>query len=336
MGSGCARFAAVKVVPEIEQTPMPDSQNPQEPQVASSLPQVPQARAQIIDGKALADKVVAEVKAEVETLTTKPCLAVILVGANPAALSYIGRKEALAKKCGIVTQVLRLDGDITQAKLLEEVQVLNADKTVHGIIVEMPLPSHLDTPTVVSEVAPDKDVDGQSPFQLGHVALNGNEAPFCACTPQGCLQLIKSVGMPLRGMEAVVVGASNIVGVPMLLLLLKESCTVSVCHIDTTNPTSHARRADILVVAVGKAGLVRGDWIKPGAIVIDVGINFVEDSAAKSGKRMVGDVDYGEASVVAGHITPVPGGVGPMTNAMLMQNVLTAVKLAAAKLAATG
>merc|ERR1712224_616431 len=214
----------------------------------------------------------------------------------------------------------------SQEQLLQEVQRLNADESVHGIIVQLPLPSHIDAAAVTGAVAESKDVDGFTPANIGSVALNGYDPLFSPCTPKGCLHLLKSVGVPLRGKEAVVVGASNIVGIPMALLLLKEGCTTSICHIDTVDVASHTRKADIVVVAVGKAGLARGDWIKPGAIVIDVGINFVADSSKKAGKRMVGDVEFGEARSVAGYITPVPGGVGPMTVAMLMQNTLDAMK----------
>lgn len=287
--------------------------------------------AQIIDGKALADGVLAEVKEAVAVLTgagsVAPCLVVVLVGSSPASLSYIKRKEEAAASCGISTQVMKLDVDTTQDLLLAEVQRLNADDQVHGIIVQLPLPAHIDETAVTHAVAEAKDVDGFGPVHIGNLALSGQAPLFCPCTPQGCLRMIKSTGLPLRGKEAVVIGASNIVGMPMQLLLLKEGCTVSICHIDTQDVASHARRADVLVVAVGKACLVRGDWIKPGAVVVDVGINFVDDPSKKSGKRMVGDVDFDEGKKVAGHISPVPGGVGPMTVAMLMMNTLAAARI---------
>mmetsp|Transcript_29210 Transcript_29210/g.74245 ORF Transcript_29210/g.74245 Transcript_29210/m.74245 type:complete len:343 (+) Transcript_29210:75-1103(+) len=295
--------------------------------VAAAEPREP---AKLIDGKALADARVAEVKREVDALAAAgapaPCLAVVLLGDSPAALSYIKRKQDVARTCGVVVRLEQLPEAATHEEVVGKIQELNGEEQVHGIIVEMPLPAHLDAKAVTAAVAHSKDVDGLSPTHMGTVALNGHEPVFCPCTPMGCLHLIKSVGVPLRGREAVVVGASNIVGIPMALLLMKEGCTVCTCHIDTDDPASHARKADILVVAVGKAHLVTKDWIKPGAIVIDVGINFVDDASKKSGKRMVGDVLFSEAQALAGHITPVPGGVGPMTTAVLMQNTLAAMK----------
>jgi len=285
----------------------------------------------LIDGKKLADEVIAGVKSEVETLKSAGCpapaLVVVMVGGNPASESYIKRKEKAASECGIQTRVVKLDDTITEMDLLAEVHKLNNDPEVHGIIVQLPLPDHIYAPNITNAVAYRKDVDGFTPANVGAVALQGYEPLFVSCTPKGCLHMIKSVGLPLRGKEAVVVGASNIVGIPMSLLLLGEGCTVSVCHIDTKDSKAHARTADILVVAVGKAGLVTRDWVKPGAIVIDVGINFVDDATKKSGKKMVGDVAFDEVKAVAGFITPVPGGVGPMTVAMLLQNTLDALKL---------
>lgn len=280
----------------------------------------------LIDGRAIADSVLAAVKAEVIVMQNAPSLVVVVVGENPASATYVRRKEEAAKGCGIMTRVLSLGSDISQEQLLQEIEGLNSDDGVHGIIVQLPLPSHIDQATVTGAVAESKDVDGFTPANIGSVALNGYDPLFCPCTPKGCLHLLKSVGVPLRGKEAVIVGASNIVGIPMAFLLLKEGCTTSICHIDTVDVAAHTRKADILVVAVGKAGLVRGDWIKPGAVVIDVGINFVIDESKKTGKRMVGDVEFQEARCVAGYITPVPGGVGPMTVAMLMQNTLDAMK----------
>lgn len=282
----------------------------------------------LIDGKKIADSILAIVKTEVASMQNSciPCLVVVMVGDNPASATYVRRKEDAAKGCGIISRIVSLSSDISQAQLLEEIESLNSDDGVHGIIVQLPLPPGIDAAKVTGAVAAHKDVDGFTPANIGSVALNGYEPLFSPCTPKGCLHLLKSTGVPLRGKEAVIVGASNIVGIPMMLLLLKEGCTVSICHIDTADSAWHARNADILVVAVGKAGLVRGDWIKPGAIVIDVGINFVADSSKKTGKRMVGDVEFDEARPVAGYITPVPGGVGPMTVAMLMQNTLDAAK----------
>ena len=282
--------------------------------------------AQRIDGKALAGAVIAEVRAEVTSILNSggpaPCLATVHVGDNPASLSYIKRKEEAAASCGIVSRQLTFEATVSQEELFKEVHMLSNDMQVDGVIVQLPLPDHLERALVTGAVVATKDVDGVSSVHMG--ALNGQG--FCPCTAKACLHMIKSTGIPLRGKEAVMIGASNTVGIPIMLLLLKEGCTAIVCHIDTADAASHARRADILVVAVGKAGLVRGDWIKPGAVIIDVGINFVDDPSSKSGKRLVGDVQVEEARSVAGYISPVPGGVGPVTVAMLMQNTLAAAR----------
>ena len=289
-------------------------------------------RAKLVDGKALSVRCMAEVREGVARLTASghsaPSLVVVLVGSNPASQSYIGKKLQAAAECGIDARVETLDETVTQAALLQVVERLNADETVHGIIVQLPLPSHIEPQLITNAVSHAKDVDGFTQPSLGSVAQRGPAPRFCPCTPKGCLRLVQSCGVPLRGKEAVIIGASNIVGVPMALLLLGEGCTVSVCHIDTTDTAAHARRADILVVACGVAGLVQPAWVKPGAIVIDVGINFVTDASKKNGKRMVGDCAP-EVAAVAGHLTPVPGGVGPMTVAMLMQNTLEACERAA-------
>ena len=226
-------------------------------------------------------------------------------------------------RCGISARVEALDDAVSPSALLEVVQRLNADAGVHGIIVQLPLPAHIEPRLITNAVCHAKDVDGFTQPSLGAVAQRGPSPCYCPCTPKGCLRLIRSCGMPLRGKEAVVIGASNIVGLPMALLLLGEGCTVAVCHVDTADTPSHARRADVLVVACGVAGLVPPSWVKPGAVVIDVGINFVPDASRKGGRRMVGDCAP-EVAAVAGHLTPVPGGVGPMTVAMLMQNTLEA------------
>lgn len=321
---GCGASAATKGK---DATTAPNAQ-------ASVTATAPREDAKIIDGKALADGVTAEVKAEVDAFTgsggAAPHLVVVMVGNNSASASYIKRKEVAAASCGIRATVLKLEAETTQDHLLAEVERLNADESVHGIIVQLPLPEGIDEKLVTHAVASNKDVDGFGPVHIGNLALSGQTPLFCPCTPQGCLHMIKSTGISLRGKEAVVIGASNIVGMPMELLLLKEGCTVSLCHIDTVDTASHARRADVLVVAVGKAHLVPGNWIKPGAVVIDVGINFVDDPSKKTGNRMVGDVNFDEAKKVAGHVSPVPGGVGPMTVAMLMRNTLVAAKALAA------
>lgn len=285
-----------------------------------------QAPASLIDGKALADGVLDKSRQAVAKFDVKPLLVVVLVGSQQASLSYIKRKEVAASGCGIRTRLLQLDEAITQQDLGAAVDELNADDDVDGIIVQLPLPAHLDAKAATSGVSAVKDVDGFLPSNVGATALHGHEPLHCPCTPKGCLALIQSVGVPLRGKEAVVIGASNIVGIPMSSLLLKEGMTVTTCHIDTVDTARHARRADVLVVAVGKAGLVTSDWVKPGAIVIDCGINFVPDASKKAGFRMAGDVDREGVRCVAGHLTPVPGGVGPMTVAMLMSNTAEACR----------
>jgi len=296
---------------------------------ASSRPTRISPACDTIDGKAISDTVLVEIRRGVDELRaaglSEPSLVVLLVGDNPASLSYIKRKLKAAEDCGISARKLVLPETASEAEVVRAVEDLNADDAVHGIIVQLPLPSHVRASTVTNTVRHEKDVDGFTMQSIGSVASSGQEPCFCPCTPKGCLRLIKSAlgEMGLRGKEAVVIGASNIVGVPMALLLLREGCTVTVCHIDTVNTRAHARTADILVVAVGKAGLVQKDWVKPGAVVIDVGINFVSDSSKKSGQRMAGDCAP-KVREVAGHLTPVPGGVGPMTVAMLMHNTLEA------------
>lgn len=284
---------------------------------------------QLIDGKGIAAATLVEVRKGVDELVAQgfsvPSLVVVIVGSNPASLSYIKRKMQAAEECGIAARELTLPETSSEAEILQAVQSLNADDDVHGVIVQLPLPSHVHEPSVTQAVCHAKDVDGFTMQSLGSVANSGQEPCFCPCTPKGCLKLIQSAlgTKGLRGCEAVVIGASNIVGVPMGLLLVREGCTVTTCHIDTKDVAFQARMADILVVAVGKAGLVQRDWVKPGAVVIDVGINFVSDPTKKSGQKMVGDCAP-EVKEVAGHLTPVPGGVGPMTVAMLMDNTLQA------------
>jgi len=297
-----------------------------EPAAAGVQP-TERSECQLIDGKAIAETCLAEVRQSVAQLNAQghsaPSLVVVLVGGHPASKAYVAKKLQAATACGLTARVEALDDTVSTNGLLDVVHNLNMDDGVHGVIVQLPLPAHIEPAQITNAVAHAKDVDGFTPQSLGAVAQRVHSPQFCPCTPKGCLRLIRSCGLPLRGKEAVVIGASNIVGVPMALLLLGEGCTVSICHIDTADVSLHTRRADVLVVAVGVAGLVKRDWVKPGAIVIDVGINFVADSTKKSGQRMVGDCAP-EVATVAGHLTPVPGGVGPMTVAMLMQNTLEA------------
>jgi methylenetetrahydrofolate dehydrogenase (NADP+)/methenyltetrahydrofolate cyclohydrolase len=284
--------------------------------------------ARLIDGKSVAASVIEKVKEARDRLLSelgvKPGLAVVLVGENPASRVYVRNKSLKAEECGFHSEQHSLAADTSEAELLGLIDRLNADPAVHGILVQLPLPKHLDEGNVLLRVHPDKDVDGFHPVNVGRLAAGLRDKALVPCTPAGSVILIKhALGTDLSGLEAVVVGRSNIVGKPVAQLLLAEHCTVTICHSRTRDLPSVCRRGDILVAAVGKAEMVKGDWVKPGACVIDVGINRVADPA--SGKsRIVGDVDFAAASRVAGAITPVPGGVGPMTIAMLMANTVTA------------
>lgn len=283
--------------------------------------------AKIIDGKAVAGEVRRSVAQEVAQLRQahgiQPGLAVVLVGNDPASEVYVGSKARGTVEVGMRSFEHRLPAETSQAELLALIARLNADNDVDGILVQLPLPKHIDSTAVLQAVDPAKDVDGFHPVNVGRVATGaGGIVP---CTPLGSLILIQSLGVPLVGLEALIVGRSNIVGKPMVQLLLGEQCTVTVAHSRTRDLPAHCRQADILVAAVGRPQMIRGDWIKPGAIVIDVGINRLPpDATGKS--RLVGDVAFEEARQVAGSITPVPGGVGPMTIACLLRNTLQAAR----------
>jgi methylenetetrahydrofolate dehydrogenase (NADP+) / methenyltetrahydrofolate cyclohydrolase len=280
--------------------------------------------AQIIDGKAIAAELRIKVAAEVKRLAGQhaltPGLAVVLAGNNPASESYVGSKAKVTAECGMRSFDHRLPETVSQADLLALVRKLNADPAVHGILVQLPLPPQIDAQLVLNAIDPAKDVDGFHPVNAGRLA-SGLPA-LTPCTPLGCVMLAKSVQPSLAGLEAVVVGRSNIVGKPVMQLLLAENATVTVTHSKTRDLPAVCRRADLLVAAIGRPEMVRGDWVKPGAIVIDVGINRVPGESGKS--RLVGDVAFAEASQVARAITPVPGGVGPMTIACLMVNTVRA------------
>ncbi len=274
--------------------------------------------ARILDGKAVAAKIKTEIRREVEGLKAKgvtPGLAVVLVGDDPASHIYVRNKERNCQELGFNSQTFRLPATISQDELLTLIQQLNADPAIHGILVQLPLPAHLSTEKIISFIKPEKDVDGFHPVNLGNL-LRG-EAGMIPCTPAGIMELIKESGVEVAGKECVIVGRSNIVGKPLFHLLLQAHGTVTVCHSRTRNLAEVTRRADILVVATGQAGLVNGEMVKPGAVVIDVGMNRLETG-------LVGDVDFGSVLPVAGALTPVPGGVGPMTIAMLMKNTLKA------------
>ena len=288
--------------------------------------------ARIIDGKAIAADVRSKVAAEVKRLTTQhgltPGLAVVLAGNNPASESYVGSKAKATKEAGMNSFDHRLPESVSQADLLALVKKLNADPAVHGILVQLPLPKQIDAQAVLDAIDPAKDVDGFHPVNAGRLA-SGLPA-LAPCTPLGCIILAKTVHPSLAGLEAVVIGRSNIVGKPVTQLLLAENATVTVTHSKTRDLPAVCRRADLLVAAIGRPEMVRGDWVKPGATVIDVGINRVAGS--EPGKtRLVGDVAFAEAEKVAGAITPVPGGVGPMTIALLMANTVISASLAAGR-----
>ena len=285
--------------------------------------------ARIIDGRAVAAEVTAKVAAEVARLKREanlvPGLAVVLVGDDPASQVYVGGKSKKAEEVGFFSVQHTLPASTSQAALLALVDRINRDPAIHGLLVQFPLPSPLDKTAVIEATAPEKDVDGLTPVNAGRLA-SGIAGAMVPCTPAGALILIRrAMGSILSGAEAVVIGRSNLVGKPMAQLLLNENCTVTMAHSKTRDLAATVRRADIVVAAVGHAELVRGDWIKPGAIVIDVGMNRIPAPERGPGKtRLVGDVATAEAMSVAGAITPVPGGVGPMTIAMLMANTLTA------------
>jgi methylenetetrahydrofolate dehydrogenase (NADP+)/methenyltetrahydrofolate cyclohydrolase len=282
--------------------------------------------AKIIDGKEIAAELRAEVGREVEALVAKggprPGLATVLVGDNPASHTYVRAKRKASAEAGIESFPNELPATASQQEVEDLVRSLNADPKVHGILVQLPLPSGLDEEAVLKAISIEKDVDGFHPLNIGRLAQKGRDPLFVPCTPAGCRVLLKKAGAQLRGANAVVVGRSNIVGMPAALLLVKEDATVTICHSRTQDLPGVCRQADVLIAAIGRTEMIRGDWIKPGAYVIDVGINRKEDPSAKSGYRLVGDVAYDEAVEVAGAITPVPGGVGPMTIALLLQNTL--------------
>jgi 5,10-methylene-tetrahydrofolate dehydrogenase/methenyl tetrahydrofolate cyclohydrolase len=286
--------------------------------------------AQIIDGKAIAEEIRRRIANDVAELKEKrhviPGLATVLVGDNPASQTYVRMKQRACEEVGIRSIGRTLPSDASQEMVEGLVRELSADPTVHGILVQLPLPSHLNEEAILSAVALDKDVDGFHPVNIGRLAMKNREPLFIPCTPHGIMVLLEKVGAHFEGAKAVVLGRSNIVGLPVSLLLLHRNATLMVCHSRTRDLPSVTRQADILVAAVGRPEMVRGDWIKPGAVVIDVGVNRVEDPMAKRGYRLVGDVAFDEAREVAGAITPVPGGVGPMTIAMLLQNTLLAAQ----------
>jgi len=286
----------------------------------------------IIDGKAIAlalrEKVAADV-AEMEAQgLPKPGLATVIVGENPASQVYVRMKQKACAKAGIESFGFTLPENVSQSEVEGLVAELNADERVNGILVQLPLPSGLDEEKVLNAISIEKDVDGFHPINLGRLAQKGRESLFVPCTPAGCLYLLDEMGVPLEGANAVVLGRSNIVGMPVALLLVKRNATVTICHSRTKDLPGVVRQADVLIAAVGRPEMVKRDWVKPGAVVIDVGTNRVDDPSREKGYRLTGDVAFDEVKEVAGMISPSPGGVGPMTIAMLLNNTVRAAKIA--------
>ena len=282
----------------------------------------------IIDGKKFAQELRNEIKKEIESIkktrNATPGLTVVLVGNHTLSEIYVRNKELSAKEVGIISEVMRFESSITQEKLIEVIHGLNKDKKVHGILVQLPLPPHINGSKIIEEIDPKKDVDGFHPVNAGN--LSSGKDSLVPCTPLGSYLLIKNVQKNLAGLEALIIGRSNLNGKPMAQLLLKEDCTVTIGHSKTKNLKELCQKADIVVAAVGRANLVKGDWVKEGAIVIDVGINREEDKTEKKGYKIVGDVEFDSVVKKARAITPVPGGVGPMTIACLLNNTLKAFK----------
>ena len=289
--------------------------------------------AELIDGKKLAAETRAQIAAGVAALKSEkgvtPGLAVILVGDNPASVSYVTAKEKACTEAGMHSREIRLPASVAEADLLAEIARLNADPAIHGILVQLPLPKGFDEKKVIDAIAPEKDVDGFTPENVGKMLIG--EACFLPCTPHGIIKLIEVTGMKLAGKHAVVIGRSNIVGKPVAALLARKgahaNATVTLCHTGTRDLASFTRQADVVVVAAGRPGTLTGDMLKPGAVVIDVGVNRIPDATRPKGFRLVGDADYESCAAVASAITPVPGGVGPMTIATLMKNTLKACRM---------
>ena len=289
--------------------------------------------AELIDGRAIAKKVRADVAERAKKLVARgvrPGLAVVQVGDDPASAVYTSAKAKAAEEAGMYSLNLRLSADTSQAELLSRVDALNADARIHGILVQMPLPKQIDADTVIRRIDPAKDVDGFHPVNVGKMLI-GERDGFIPCTPAGIQVLLKESGVKTPGKNCVVIGRSNIVGKPMAALMMQDNenanCTVTVCHRHTADLKAHTRAADILIVAAGRARVVTADMVKPGAVVIDVGTNRVADPQSKSGTKLQGDVDFESVREVASKITPVPGGVGPMTIAMLMANTVRAAEM---------
>jgi len=291
-----------------------------------------------IDGKAIAADIRASLKQELEKYESLPGLATLLVGSRRDSQTYVDMKKKACVETGLASFGYQFPQDVSEEEVLEKIAQLNNDKNVHGILVQLPLPKTLNETKILESISPEKDVDGLHPINVAKLAhththsvrldwndLNSIPYPI-ACTPQGCIELLDKSGVDISGKRAVVIGRSNLVGIPVAMLLMHRDATVTIVHSKTVDPASVVKEADIVVAAVGKASIVKKEWLKPGCVVIDVGINSVDDASTKRGYRLVGDVDYEAAKEIASMITPVPGGVGPMTIAMLLRNTVNAFK----------
>mmetsp|Transcript_26341 Transcript_26341/g.42224 ORF Transcript_26341/g.42224 Transcript_26341/m.42224 type:complete len:304 (+) Transcript_26341:181-1092(+) len=291
--------------------------------------------AKVIDGKSIAAAIRGEITTEVSALKAKygkvPGLAVVIVGARPDSATYVRMKRKACDEAGIVSFHKELPDTATEAEVLKIVSEFNANADCHGILVQLPLPKHMNEEKVLAAISLEKDVDGFHPLNIGKLSMKGHEPLFMPCTPKGCVVLLERSGVALAGKNAVVVGRSNIVGMPAALMLMKKDCTVTVVHSRTADPEGICKKADIIIAAAGSAHMIKRSWVKKGAAVIDVGTNSVPDATKKSGYRLTGDVDFDEVVKVASKITPVPGGVGPMTIAMLLSNTLDSARRIIAK-----
>lgn len=291
--------------------------------------------AELIDGKLIAATIHDEIKVEVAEMKARygkaPGIATVLVGERKDSQSYVKSKKKACKHAGINSFSHDLPENISQEELLKIVKDLNANPDVHGILVQLPLPKHIDDEVILAAISLEKDVDGFHPINIGRLCMKRREPLFVPCTPKGCIELLDRIGVKIEGKHAVVLGRSNIVGLPVAMLLLHRNATVTICHSRTQDLPAVVSRADILIAAVGRAEMVKRDWIKPGAVVIDVGVNAVNDPGSEKGFKLVGDVAFAEVQEVASAITPVPGGVGPMTIAMLLRNTIDSAKRVYAK-----
>lgn len=282
----------------------------------------------IIDGNQVADRMRASIAADVERFKQRygyaPGLGAVLAGDDPASAQYVRMKRRACEKVGIESVTQEMNAASTQAEIDAAIQAFNDDPRVHGILVQLPLPAQVDEERALTLVSLEKDVDGFHPVNIGKLAMKGRQPTFTPATPTGCMVLLEEAGVEIAGAHAVVLGRSNIVGLPVAMMLQKANATVTICHSRTRNIPEIVRQADILIAAIGRPAYVKGDWLKPGAVVIDVGTNRVEDPSSERGYRWVGDVDFEAAQAVAGAITKVPGGVGPMTITMLLQNTVKA------------